>query len=218
MALLIFDIYSISIVAFLFVFTGVLCTFLWGRVGAMRVGLIAEIYQERNKEYYQVKRKGFGAGEETFNVGERQFVIDPSKVWTYEQWNRWGGACPVLRYDLRDAKPLEPDTMESGTYGTVLQKDKKFYPLTLKFNRLEKPSSASVNLIFRRGGLKAMIQSTRNVAMDPKIVGIMCAVAGMAAGYLIFNNYHPGLIPGPPAGYFFKPFPIPTNVTAVTTG
>lgn len=170
------------------------------------IGKIAIVYDDRNGMMFEVKKIGLPASFETFHVGERQFVRDNSKVTSYEKWNHWGGRCPVYRYNLEDSKPMDA---EKGT-------DSPAKPFKMTFQRITQPSSASVNMIFRKGGAKAMLSATKNVAMDPKLVGVLCIVMGLTVGYLIATLWHPALVSGPPPGYYYKAVPIPLNTTVIT--
>ena len=190
------------------------------RISDITVSFIANVREEINGTWSLVARKKVGLTQETFSIGEAQFVKDEGRVMGREKWNRWGGLHPVMEYDLRDAKPMErqvgkevpapekgklPDGVEKKTVGGK--------PVFVKWIRNTKPSSQSTNLLFRRGGLKAMMAATKNVAMDPRVVGIMCLVGGIAVGYLIvtLTSHPPSCIPS--GGFYCKLTPIPQNVT-----
>lgn len=199
-----FTVEQIIITVALFGICGAMSIFIAMFISEKQVGAIACINQERNGAIVEVKRKKIGVGQETFNVGERQFLIDMEYVARYEKWNRFGGPHAVLDYNLADAKPEEVD-----------YKIRPMKPAT--YMRTTKPTSASTNLLIRRKGLGIMITATKQVAMDPKIVGLACLAVGVAIAYLAFSYFHPGLVTAPPPGYEYVVKQLPTNVTSVAT-
>jgi hypothetical protein len=191
------------------------------RIADLRVDFIANVREEIGGIYTTVKRVRVGLTQETFTVGEAQFVKDEGRVSGREKWNRWGSNHPVMDYDIRDGRPMEKqigkETDPPAQKGALPQNvEKKLVggrPVFVKWIRNTKPSSQSTNLLFRRGGLKAMMAATRNVAMDPRVVGILCLVCGVAVGYLFvtLTSHPPSCIPS--GGFYCQLTPIPKNVT-----
>ena len=198
-----FDLTEILLFVIVFVIIGACMVPVVQFMQTKTISGIADIYQDRNDTLVMVKRKKISIGQESFNIGERQFLIDMSKVNRYEKWNRFGPAFPVLDFDLRDAKP-----------GSL-----QFKPMTYTFKREPKPSSAGTNMMIRRHGIRQLAQATRNTQMDPKIIGIAMLVVGLGISYLIFQSFHPGLVPAPPSGYHYvvQANPI-VNATGGTSG
>lgn len=219
---------------------GVMASQLAARFKAMSLSKIAEVYELRNGLLMQVERIGLGPGVDDFHVGEKQFVVDNEKISSYEKWNRWGGRLPVIRYNLQDARPgdyySETKTPALTGASQALDQKKKDSALPIKSNskkaspkdgpelyhafgtwyhRITKPSSATTNWLFRRGGAKQIVAGTKQTSGDLRTVAIAVGIACFAVGYLVFNFYHPGLIPGPPAGYEYHAIPIPSNVTVI---
>lgn len=173
-------------------------------------GGIAEVYEKGKGNQIQIGRVRLSFGQEVFTLGEHQFAVASEFIARYTKWNRWGGRVPTYRYELNAARPASEATQDVPEKGQQVVEKAFVDP---------KPSSASVNLIFRRGGLKAMIASTKSVAMDPRLVGVVCLIAGVAASYVLFSFIHPGLVPSPPTGYHFTVQPNPVgNSTAGSQG
>lgn len=190
------------------------------RISDVRVSFIAAVREEIGGVYSTVKRVNVGLTQETFTVGEAQFIRDEGRVTGREKWNRWGSLHPVLEYDIRDGKPMEkvngkrvpaPDKgkLPDGVEKKIIRGE----PMFVKWIRNPKPSSQSTNLLFRRGGLKAMMSATKNTAMDPRVVGIMCLVGGIAVGYLLvtLTSHPPSCIPS--GNFYCQLTPIPHNAT-----
>ena len=193
--------------------------------GRFKSGIIVEGYGLVTGGFSQVFRKTVPVGAEAFAIGERQFLVDMAFATTREQWNRWSGLLPVLRYHIDDARPL----MNSLKF-VVVNKDqtdpaKALKPATLKLRRMDakgpvregeegKPSSGTTNLIIRRKGAAIMIEATKKVAMNPTFVAIMVAIAVFGGSFVLFNMWHPGFAPcNPPPGYYCGNVRLPTNIT-----
>jgi hypothetical protein len=184
---------SLYILVFLFLGMGFGADEIGRRIKNYGRYIIGKVYQERGEDYFMLKEVHIGIGQDMFNVGEHQFAVDPEKVRFYEQGH------PVQQFDLRDSRP--PDI--------------EIKPFDVKVIRNIKPSSATTNLLYRRGGLKAMMMATKGVTMNPILVGALCGVAAFAIGFMVFNFIHPGFVTAPPPGYFYEAKPIPINATVV---
>jgi hypothetical protein len=230
----IFNETGIALLVFLFSALGVMATIAAERFSDFTVDFIGVIKEDVNGIYSELKKVKIGATQEQVNFGEAQFVVDTSRTTGRAHWNRWGGLHPVLEFDVRDGKSLfRQDGKEVEVPDEVKAKGKKEVerwmkkenvkketvrgkPLFVKYTRDPKPSSHTVNLLFRRGGLKAMMEATKHVSMDPRFVAVMVAIAALAGGYVLFSFIHPGLVQAAPPGYYYKAVPYPTNTTIVT--
>lgn len=202
MSIILIDSTGLIVSLFLFMGMGIAAVIVMEFASARQGAFIAKVMEQVGGTYSMVKKVRLGITQESFNVGDLQFVKDESKVSCREPWNRWGGSKPVLVYDIRDAKPMENDT-----------EGKPAQPKSVKYTRDPKPSSASVNLIFRRGGLKAMMAATKSTAANPILIAVMVGIAMFALAFMIGQFYHPGLVSAPPSGYYYKVLPVPQNVT-----
>ena len=213
-----FEAGDLLILVGIFACMGVAGVLIAEKMSVMRIVAIARGYDLRNGIYVQAFNKGLTGFSETFSVGERQYIVDREAASSYERWNRWGNNLPVYKYDTRDAIPLKNAAGKQIDAVKESEKTGKGKPMKTDYSRTPKPSSATTNLIFRRGGLKAMMQATKNVSMDPRLAGIAGAAIAGAGVYILLSIWHPGLVQPPPCmspGYFCTPTPIPQNVTVV---
>lgn len=222
MTLFYFDLQGMLIFIGCFTAIGVASVLIAELIKSRFVDLIAEGYAMTAGRMVQTFRKGIPANAEAFTIGEHQFIVDPAFATTAESWNRFGGNHPVIRYFIDDARPMSNSlssqkmivqSTKKGIKPTI--KSDAIKPAELHLERHPKPSSGTVNLIIRRKGAAIMIAATRKVAMNPWIAAFAGAAIAGAMVYFLANFYHPGLVPAPPYGYYYKPEPIPTNATVV---
>ena len=155
----------------------------------LKAFIITKIWQERNGEFYLMKRRDVPLSTELVDVGDFQWHIDAKNdVEFYE------GGHPIVNLEMGNSKPLifMPNVDTTA------------------------PSARALAKTVKREWVKQWMMATKPFDIKAALpIIIIAAIMGLSVGALIMMNYHPGLVPQAPPGYFYKVEPIPANATVV---
>lgn len=174
---------------------------------------IAEIYDERPGGFYMIRRVRISLGAQSFTVGkDYEFIVPtPAPVVLYN------GSHGVLHYVLDKARPRHLKVGERAKVKpeTVAVQVPPNVPGNKKANgKYENPDteSRSVHLWQKRGFLRQALASTNPASIKSMLpLIILASVAAFFIAFVVFQQWHPGFVQAPPAGYYYKVCQVVTN-------